>query len=73
MQIVIEVDDSAVNEMMDYFRRMKEKVRVLHRDAIVLEPVEEEDPDRQCIEDARRRREAGEALYDLDEVMREFS
>ena len=73
MQIVIEVDDSAVNEMMDYFRRMKEKVRVLHRDTIVLEPVEEEDPDRQCIEDARRRREAGEALYDLDEVMREFS
>ncbi len=73
MILTIEIKDSVADKVIYFLRHLKDDVTILERDEdINVEIIKEDDLDFAYIKNARVKREKGEKLYSLDEVIKEF-
>ncbi len=75
MQVTIDIDERAVDKVMYILQNLKRDVKIISTGTgnnDIFETIDEEDPDFFYIKEARDRREKGEKLYDIDDIIDEF-
>ncbi len=73
MILTIDIKDSVADKVLYFLKHLKDDITILESDEdINIEAIKEDDPDFAYIKDARARREEGEKLYDLDEIIKDF-
>ena len=70
MQLSIEIRESAANKVLYLLRHRGDDVTIISQGPPQIEPIDESDPDMRYIKEAEKRRSEGEALFDIDDVIK---
>ena len=79
MLLTIDIKESAVEQMMNFLKNLKDDVKIVSKkmidnhEQLDIEFIDENDPDFKYILEAREARKNGDKIYSLDEVIKEFS
>ena len=70
--VTIEIKESAIEKVMYLLEHLKDDVRIINNDDIELEVIDKNDSDYKYILTGRERRENGEKIYSVNEVMKDY-
>lgn len=74
MQLTIEIKESALDKILYFLDHLSDDVRIVRQnnEPFELEAISEDDPDYRLAMEAKKRRDAGETVHDLDDIIKEF-
>ena len=73
MQITLDIKDSALDKILYFLEHLRDDVKIIAKqDTSRLEIIDKNDPDFQYIIEAQQRRDEGEKIYSLNEILQEY-